>query len=37
MGACPPLAVMGTVVTWEGDHMAASMSYPCPVVLSRKK
>lgn len=23
----------GTMVTWEGDHMAASMSYPCPAVV----
>lgn len=23
----------GTMVTWEGDHMAASMSYPCHVAV----
>lgn len=32
MGACPPRGD-GTMVTWEGDHMAASMSHPCAVAV----
>lgn len=34
-GCLSPLAADGTMVTWDGDHMAASMSHPCPVVLRR--
>ena len=30
MGVCPPRGD-GTMVTWEGDHMTASMSHPCAV------
>lgn len=30
-GCLSPLGY-GMMVTWEGDHMAAPMSYPCPVL-----